>query len=172
MTWALCSVLIAFAIYLIYNGIAIKWFGIPNSLSNTFYLYKQKKEWMRIFFPIMMVLLVAFLMPAWLEISAASALQFLAFLASGGILFVGIAPAFMSSDLANKVHTYSAIGAVVFSLLWVIFVSKAWFMILIWFAVIVLIAWLTKTWKSALIYWLETVAFMSTFTSIFIYFLI
>ena len=96
MTWALSSVLIAFAIYLVYNGIAIKLFGIPNSLSNTFYLYKQKKEWMRIFFPIMMVLLVAFLMPAWLEISAASALQFLAFFASGGILFVGTAPAFIS----------------------------------------------------------------------------
>lgn len=172
MTWALISVLIAFAIYLIYNGIVIKLFGIPNSLSNTFYLYKQKKEWMRIFFPIMMVLLVAFLMPAWLEISAASALQFLAFFASGGILFVGTAPAFMSSDLENKVHTYSAIGAVAFALLWVIFVSKAWFMIPIWFAVIALIAWLTKTWKSALIYWLETVAFMSTFTSIIIYFLI
>lgn len=172
MTWALISVLIAFAIYLVYNGIAIKLFGIPYSLSDTFYLYKQKKEWMRIFFPIMMVLLVVFLMPAWLEISAASALQFLAFFASGGILFVGTAPAFMSSDLENKVHTYSAIGAVVFALLWVIFVSKAWFMIPIWFAVIALIAWLTKTWKSALIYWLENVAFMSTFTSIFIYFLI
>ena len=172
MTWALSSVLIAFAIYLIYNGIAIKLFGIPNSLSNTFYLYKQKKEWMRILFPIMMVLLVVFLMPAWLEISAASALQFLAFFASGGILFVGTAPAFMSSDLENKVHTYSAIVAAVFALLWVIFVSKAWFMIPIWFAVIALIAWLTKTWKSALIYWLENVAFMSTFTSILIYFLI
>ena len=172
MTWALISVLIAFAIYLVYNGITIKLFGIPNSLSNTFYLYKQKKEWMRIFFPIMMLLLVVFLMPAWLEISAGSALQFLAFFASGGLLFVGAAPAFMRSDLENNVHTYSAIGAVVFALLWVIFVSKAWFMILIWLAVIALIAWLTKTWKSALIYWLENVALMSTFTSIIIYFLI
>ena len=172
MTWALISVLMAFAIYLIYNGITIKLFGIPNSLSNTFYLYKQKEEWMRIFFPTMMVLLVVFLMPAWLEISAASALQFLVFFAASGLLFVGSAPAFMSSDLENKVHTYSAIGAVVFALLWVIFASKAWFMIPIWFAVIALIAWLTKTWKSALIYWLENVTFMSTFTSILIYFLI
>ena len=60
MTWALISVLIAFAIYLIYNGIAIKLFGVPHSLSNTFYLYKRKKKWMRIFFPIMMLLLVVF----------------------------------------------------------------------------------------------------------------
>ena len=172
ITWAFSCVLIAFIIYLIYNGVVIRLFGVPYSLSNTFYLFQSKKKWMRVLFPIMMVALVALLLPAWLEISAGSAWQFLAFFASGGILFTGAAPAFMSSDLENKVHTYSAIGAAVFALLWVIFVSKAWFMIPIWFAVIALIAWLTKTWKSALIYWLETVAFMSTFTSIIIYFLI
>ena len=172
MPWTLICILTAILIYAIYNLMAIKFFGVPKSLSDTYYLYKNKKKWTRVLFPIMMVSMVAFLMPAWLEISAASALQFLAFFASGGILFVGTAPAFMSSDLENKVHTYSAIGAAVFALLWVIFVSKAWFMIPIWFVVIALIAWLTKTWKSALIYWLETVAFMSTFTSILIYFLI
>lgn len=170
--WTLICVSIAFAIYLIYNGFVIRLFGVPNSLSNTFYLYKQKRKWMRFLFPAMMVILVTLLLPAWLEISAGNVLQFLAFFAAAGLLFVGAAPAFMSSDLENKVHTYSAIGSVLFALLWIIFVSKTWFMIPIWFAVIALIAWLTKTWKSASIYWLENVAFMSTFTSILIYFLI
>lgn len=172
MTWALISVLMAFAIYVIYNGIAIKLFGIPHSLSNTFYLFKSKNKWLQFLFPAMMVILVVLLLPAWLEISAGSALQFLAFFSASGLLFVGASSAFMSSDLEDKVHTYSAIGSVIFALLWVIFVSKAWIMIPIWLTVIALIAWLTKTWKSALIYWLENVAFMSTFTSILIYFLI
>lgn len=165
-------VIIAFIIYLIYNCYAIKLFGVPWSLSNTFYLFKNKKKWMCVLFPIMMLLVVFLLMPAWLEISEGSNLQFLAFLASGSLAFVGAAPAFMSSSLENRVHTYSAITAAIFSLLWVVFVSKLWWVILIWLAVIALIAWLTKTWKSALIYWLENVAFMSTFTAILIYFLI
>ena len=172
ITWAFSCVLIAFIIYLIYNGVVIRLFGVPYSLSNTFYLFQSKKKWMRVLFPIMMVALVALLLPAWLEISAGSAWQFLAFFASGGILFTGAAPAFMSSDLENKVHTYSAIAAVVFALLWVIIVSKMWALILVWLAVIALIAYLTKTWKTSFIYWLETVAFMSTFTAILVCFLI
>lgn len=51
MSWSLICVFIAFIIYLVYNGIAIKLFGIPESLSDTYYLYKDKKDWMRIFFP-------------------------------------------------------------------------------------------------------------------------
>lgn len=169
MPWTLICILTAILIYAIYNLMAIKFFGVPKSLSDTYYLYKNKKKWTRVLFPIMMVSMVAFLMPAWLEISAASALQFLAFLASGGILFVGTAPAFMSSNLENKVHTYSAIAAALFSLLWVILVGKMWYMILFWLILLTITAIVTKTWKTSYIYWLETVAFLSTFSSILIY---
>lgn len=172
MTWPFICVLIAFLIYLIYNGIVIRLFGVPNSLSNTFYLFKSKNKWLRFLFPVMMVILVALLLPAWLEISIGSALQFLAFFAASGLLFVGAAPAFMSSNLENKVHTYSAIAAAILALLWIIFVSKIWAVILVWFFAIALIAFLTKTWKTSFVYWLETVAFMSTFTAILICFLI
>lgn len=170
--WTLICVSIAFAIYLIYNGFAIHFFGIPKSLSDTFYLYKKKKDWLRILFPIMMMSLVALLMPAWLEISAGTSLQFLVALASAGIMFTGAAPAFMSSDLENKVHTYSAIGAAVFALLWVIFVSHMWWLIPVWFVITALIAVLTKSVKKSLIFWLETIAFLSTFVSIIGYYLL
>jgi hypothetical protein len=119
----------------------------------------------------MMVSMAGLLLPAWLEISALSSLQFTAFLAAAGIIFTGSAPAFKSNDLEKKVHTVSALVAAVFALLWVIFVSKLWFIILIWLAVIALIAFITKTIKSSYIYWLETVAFMSTFTSILFFLL-
>ena len=79
MTWTIIFVFIAFAIYLTYNGVAIGLLGVPNSLSETYYLYMNKNNWMKIFFPIMMMLLVALLMPAWIEISIGSDLQFLAF---------------------------------------------------------------------------------------------
>lgn len=169
MSWSLICVFIAFIIYLIYNGIAIKLFGIPESLSDTYYLYKEKKDWMRIFFPLMMFSMVGLLMPAWLEISTGSMLQFLAFLAAASIAFVGAAPTFKNGGMDYKVHSISAYCAAVFSILWVVLVSKLWIMPIIWFVFITLLAILTKSVKTSSIYWLETIAFMSTFMSIMIY---
>lgn len=169
MSWSLICVFIAFIIYLVYNGIAIKLFGIPESLSDTYYLYKEKKDWMRIFFPLMMFSMVVLLMPAWLEISAGSMLQFLAFLAAASIAFVGAAPTFKNGGMDYKVHSISAYCAAAFSILWVILVSKLWIMPIIWLVLITLLALLTKSVKTSTIYWLETVAFMSTFMSIMVY---
>ena len=171
MSWILTCVIVAFLLYLVYNGIALGLFGVPQSLSMTFYLFQEKKKWTRIFFPIMMISIAFLLLPAWLEISVLSSLQFLSFLAAAGIMFVGAAPAFKSSGLENIVHMTSAIVAAIFALLWVILVSKLWWVILVWSAIIGLIMLVTKTVKSSYIYWLETIAFMSTFTSILVYYL-
>ena len=166
MTWIITFVLIAFFIYLVYNGAALRLFGVPKSLSMTYYLLEEKKKWSRIFFPITMTSVVAMLLPAWLELSEGSPFQFTAFLAAAGILFVGAAPAFMNNRLENLVHIVSAIVAAVFALLWVVLVSKMWLIIVMWLAFIALVAFLTKSVKSSYTYWLETVAFMATFTSI------
>ena len=170
MSWIIICVFIAFFIYLIYNGITLKLFGVPKSLSMTFYLLQDKKNWTRIFFPIMMVGMAFLLLPAWLEISVGSLFQFLAFLTVTGIIFVGAVPTFKSSDLENTVHMTSAIVAAIFAILWVILVSKLWWTIVLWIATLGLTMWLTKTIKSSYIYWLETIAFMSTFTSIIAYY--
>lgn len=172
MDWKIFCVIAAFAIYLIYNVVALWLFGVPKSLSMTYYLYKEKKkDWMGIFFPIMMLSIVAFLTPAWLEISEGSNLQFTAFLAVGGIMFTGAAPAFKSSSLENNVHTGSAIFSALFAIIWVMLVAKMWFVIVIWFFILMISAIVTKSVKKSYIYWLETVAFLSTFTSAFIFYL-
>lgn len=162
------SIIIAAVIYAVYNAVALAFFGVPESLSNTYYLYQAKcnKGWL---FCAMMYLVVAFMMPAWITMSEGSDFQFLAFLAPASIAFVGTAPKFKDSDLENKVHTYSAYIAAACSLLWVTLVTPYWWTILAWAGLVAIIAWLTKTWKSALIYWLETVAFGATFTSTIIF---
>lgn len=172
MSWILYLVLGAFALYLCYNFAALSLFGAPKSLSNTFYLFQERKPWQRFLFPVMMVGMAFLLLPAWLEISAASPLMFMAFFAAGGILFTGAAPAFNSGQMENRVHTISAIFAATFALLWVIFVAKLWWFIIVWFVLIALISLLTNTWKTSYVYWLETVAFMSTFTAIIAFFLL
>jgi hypothetical protein len=170
MDWKLIFTLAAFVIYAIYNAAALTLFSVPKSLSMTFYLFQDRKKWLRIFFPIMMISMAGLLMPAWLEMSEGSNFQFTAFLAAAGIIFTGSAPAFKSSDLENRVHMTSAVVAAIFALLWVALVGQLWYFILIWFIVIAIIAYVTKTVKSSYIYWLETVAFMSTFTAIVSYY--
>ena len=171
MDWKLILLLTAFFIYWAYNMVALSVFGVPKSLSMTYYLFKERKEWQRLLFPIMMLSMAGLLIPVWLEMSEGSNLQFMSFLAGAGIMFTGTVPTFKSSKLEDRVHTISAIVAAVFALLWVFFVAHLWYIILIWFVIVTLIALLSSSIKTSLVYWLETVAFMSTFMSIIIYYL-
>lgn len=168
MTLTTISIIVATCIYVAYNAICLALFGIPESLSNTYYLWKEKsnKGWL---FPLMMYAVVAFMMPAWITLSEGSDFQFLAFLAPAAIAFVGTAPAFKSDDLENVVHTTAAIVAAICSLAWVAVITPYGWMILVWFGFIALAAILTSSYKTCLVYWLEQVAFGATFTSAILY---
>ena len=168
MTLTTISIIVATCIYVAYNAISLALFGIPESLSNTYYLWKERsnKGWL---FPLMMYAVVALMMPAWITMSEGSDFQFLAFLAPAAIAFVGTAPAFKSDDLENVVHTTAAIVAAICSLAWVAVITPYWWMILVWFGFIALAAILTSSYKICLVYWLEQVAFGATFTSAILY---
>lgn len=168
MTLTTISIIIATIIYVAYNAVSLALFGVPESLSNTYYLYKEKrnKGWL---FPLMMYAVVAFMMPAWITMSEGSDFQFLAFLAPAAIAFVATAPAFKSDDLENVVHSTAAIVAAICSLAWVAVITPYWYMILVWFGFIALASVLTSSYKSCLVYWLEQVAFGATFTSAILY---
>jgi hypothetical protein len=162
------SIIIATVIFVAYNAVAIAIFGIPESLSNTYYLYKEKcnKGWL---FCIMMYAVVLLMMPAWIGLSEGSNWQFLAFLAPASIMFVGTAPRFKDSDLENRVHSISAIIAAICSLVWVAIVTPFWWVILICLGLVILAAVFTSSYKTAYVYWLEQVAFGSTFTAAIMY---
>ena len=168
MTLTTISIIIATAIYAAYNAVSLAYFGVPHSLSMTYYLWKEKAN-IGYLFPCMMYMVVAFMMPAWISLSEGGNFQFLAFLAPASIAFVGTAPAFLSSDLEGKVHTISAILAAVCSLAWVCIVTPYWWVILIWLGFIALASILTSSYKTAYVYWLEQVAFLSTFTAAILY---
>jgi hypothetical protein len=160
----------AIFMFFIYNAIALLLFGVPKSLSMTYYLFKDRVDTLKWLFPSMMTLLAVFLMPCWLEISEGSPFQFTAFLSAAGVLFVGAAPAFKSSSLENMVHQVSAYICAAAAIAWICLVTPYWWIILIVLAVIALLAYVTKTIKSSYIYWLEMVAFISTFISIVAYY--
>lgn len=169
MNWVIICVLLAFLIYFSYNILVISNFGVPHSLSQTYYLFKEKKEWMKILFPIMMILVATLLLPSWIVLSSGNNFQFTAFLSAMGIMFTGACPTFANSKMEDRVHTYSAYFAAIMSILWIILVSKLWWMILLWGIIILGYAFLFKNWKNKLIYWFETIVFLSTFSSMIYY---
>lgn len=168
MSMVTTSIIIAACTYAAYNAVSLAFFGVPRSLSNTYYLYEDRcnKGWL---FCAMIYLVVAFMMPAWITMSEGSDFQFLSFLAPASLMFVGTAPRFKDSMMENRVHSASAIIAATCSLLWVGLVTPYWWVIIAWAGLVAAISWLTKTWKSGLVYWLETVAFGATFTSTIIF---
>lgn len=168
MTLTTISIIAATAIYLAYNAICLALFSIPESLSNTYYLWKERSN-KGYLFCLIMYAVVALMMPAWITLSEGSNFQFLAFLAPASIAFVGTAPRFKDSQLESRVHTVSAIIAAACSLLWVMLVTPYWWMMLIWLGFIALAAILTSSYKTCLVYWLEQVAFGSTFTAAILY---
>lgn len=162
------SIIIATVIFVAYNAVSLANFGVPHSLSMTYYLWKEQSN-KGYLFCVMMYAVVALMMPAWITMSEGSIFQFLAFLAPASIAFVGTAPAFLSSDLENRVHTVSAIIAAICSILWIILVTQYWRVIVIWAGFVALAAIFTSSYKSAYTYWLETIAFGATFTAAIMY---
>jgi hypothetical protein len=168
MTLITISIIAAIAIYLVYNAISLANFGIPKSLSDTYYLWKVRngRGW---YFSLMMYAVVTLMMPAWITMSEGSDFQFLAFLAPAAIAFVGTAPRFKDTNLENHVHMTSAYLAAAFALAWVALVTPYWWAILIWLCIVAAISVLTSSYKTCLVYWLETIAFGSTFTATIMY---
>ena len=162
----------AIFLFVAYNIIALMLFGVPKSLSMTYYLFKGRENSLKTLFPAMIILLCIFLMPCWIELSVGSPFQFLSFLSPASLMFVGLAPAFNDNKMEGLVHSIAAYICAGLSILWIILVTPFWWIILIVLGLVAVIAVLTKTWKTSYIYWLETVAFTSTFISITIYYIL
>lgn len=160
----------AIFLYLIYNVVALSLFGVPHSLSMTYYLFKERSNTLRYLFPSMMICMAMFLAPCWLELSKNSDFQFTAFLSIAGMIFVGGSPSFMSSKLESKIHDISAYLASSAAIAWIVLVTPYWYVIPIIFSLFAIIAIATKTAQNCYIFWLENVAIVSTFIAMIMYF--
>ena len=162
----------ALLIFTVYNYVSLRLFGVPKSLSETYYLWQNEQRGMGAMFTAMMASVAITLMPAWLTISDAVGgweknFTFLAFLAAGSIAFVGAAPAFRGCELESKVHSISAKCAAAFSLLWCCVVCRRTaYIVPVAAAVVWATAFATKTAKSCSVYWWEMCAFVATFATI------
>lgn len=192
----LILVFIAVAIFTIYNAVSIKLFGIPTSLSDTYYLYcglgvtkfGNKGKFLGYIFTTMMFSMAFLLMPAWLEITESmggwqSNLTVLPFLTASAIAFVGAAPAFRNIGIENRVHMIAAKLCAVFAIAWCAIVC-------FWYGIVIVVASIGLVWLFGLFlewimtknhnkfsdaikflkrhsdYWWEMCAFIATFVTV------
>ena len=162
---------LSFLSFIVYNSVAIGLFGIPGSMSKTYYLYEEKKKGLGWLFTGFMLLMGMTMMPGWIEISNAkgpweSYLTFLAFIAAAMIVFVGFAPRYRE-NLEGSVHMISAKICAAAALIWDFVVCwEIWYVPICGAVIPAIVATATKTWKSGRDYWLEMIAFDATFATI------
>ena len=152
-------IIISFVIFLAYLIATYAWFGIPYSISDTYYKLEARKPGAGWLFSAMCVSVGGLLMPALLDMTA-DHYQFSVFLACAGLIFVGAAPQFKLS-LTNVVHYGSAAVCCVFSQVWVI-LSGCWWVSLLSFTICLLLANRDRKWM----FWIEIAAIGATYLTI------
>lgn len=170
---------IGIGIFIAYNIVMLCLFGVPSSLSNTFYLLQQRfgknAGW---FFTIMLYIVCGLLIAPWISVTEVISswshyLTVLPFAAVASLLFVGTAPNFRDGGLPHNVHMICAGLTAAFSIAWVAIVCwKVAYIIPVWLFLCGAIAHATKTAKSGRDWWLEMAAFGATFTTIIVELLI
>ena len=149
--------LINFTAYVL---LMILMFGVPTSLSNTFYLLQDKRKWMASAFVLLMYSIAITLVSPIID-HTPDGLQIFAFLPIVGIGFVGAAPLFKGED--SLVHKIAALTAAGGSIFWVLLTHIDYWPYPVFSAIIFgTIMLLSKTVK-CYIFWAEMVVFYSMY---------
>lgn len=154
-------VVVSLVVFLVYLAGVYVYFGVPASISDTYYKLEKRKKGAGWLFTGMCWAVTGMLLPAWLDMTP-DVYQFSAFLACAGLLFVGAAPQFKLS-LTGWVYYGSAAVCCASAVLWCI-LSGYWFITLIVFLVY---GWITLRYGKPM-FWIELAALTSTYICIFI----
>lgn len=149
------------ALFCLYTGICISQFGIPASLSDTYYLLGGEKR-CGYAFSLTLFAVVMLIIAYWFTITEEQ-WQFLVFLSAGGLVLVGAAPLFKGRD--SGWHTAFALICAACAIVWTIATGHVWCLVV----ATLLIAGagaVTRTLKDCRIFWLEMIAFGTTFSSL------
>ena len=145
-------------------AILIAKFGVPKSLSESFYNLGGRKGKGYLFY--LMLAITVFLLIAPLVEAA----QYWGFLTAASLAFVGAAAAFKDDKTQKIVHITSAL----LSALCACFTLYTMGELIVLIPVIIIVvtsALLTKTVKQSLTFWMEMIPMYSIFTGLIIYFL-
>lgn len=149
MMWISFSIIFSYLVFVLFK------FGIPRSISDTYYLL-GKYGWL---FQLALAATALTAVPMLIDRSTEDT-RFLAFLACAGLLFVSAAPLF-KLELEGKVHYTSAVICCVCLVLWQVF-NTSWIVPLVAFGLVLIPMLRDKkcTW------WLEIATIVSTYVSL------
>ena len=104
--------LVAAILFVAYVVLECHFFGVPISISNSFYLYNSKKNGLGYVFTMFLFAEAFLIMFSMLSMSEGHWYQFMGFIPAVGIAMCGCAPRTKESDLENNIHVAGAmIGA-------------------------------------------------------------
>lgn len=138
-----------------YLAFVIAKFGIPKSISETYYLL-GKHGWL---FQVTLFSVAFLVVPTLIDRSSENT-RFLAFLACAGLAFVAAAPLF-KMELEGKVHYVSAAICCVGLVLWQVF-NACWIIPLLCFLTVLIPMVKDKKYM----WWLEIAAIVSAYVSL------
>jgi hypothetical protein len=158
-------------LFILYNVIAILLFGIPESLTKTFYKYKAHHDSFKFMYYVFVALMCILLTPCWLKLSKTNFAQDVAVINILALIFMGASPIILKgedtdrplTDLFEKLISYCCS---IFFILWIVAATPYWWIILLTAIIVTLISIITKSWNKCYTYWIEIIAFASTFIAI------
>ena len=155
MLFTLIACTVMAVAYIVYTMIEAK--GIPESLSATYYLIGDN-GWL---FQAVMMGIGVFLLPVWLELTEMHR-QWCVFLACGGLVFVGSAPAFRL-ELQGAIHYSAAVLCCISAVVWQI-LEGLWDVTLFFgfFGFM-----LTLTWRDRYMWFIECAVIGSLFCNLY-----
>lgn len=155
--------LIAFALFILYVWVAISNFGIPKSISNTYYLYEEKAKGLGYLFTAFLWIEAFLIVSIMIVMGDGSPWQFVGFLCPSGLAFCGCAV--LSKDkgtLEGHVHYFGAYLGAIAGVVWCcIFVETKFTLIelLCMSGFFLACASRTKTLRSSFTFWSELAVF-------------
>jgi hypothetical protein len=158
-------------LFILYNVIAILLFGIPESLTKTFYKYKAHHDSFKFMYYVFVALMCILLTPCWLKLSKTNFAQDTAVINILALIFMGASPIILKgedtdrplTDLFEKLISYCCS---MFFIIWIVAATPYWWIILLTAIIVTLISIITKSWNKCYTYWIEIIAFASTFIAI------
>ena len=162
--------IISLVVFVGYVTAIVARYGVPTSISESYYL--MPKKYGAPIFSAFCLLVALPLMIYWFDASPEQ-WRFLVFLACAPLIFVGVACEF-KADLTSTVHFVSAIASAVFSQLWIVINTPLW-PVSVGLLLLALVASVCVKGRdadgnrrSAWLFWMELAAFVSPYVVLMI----
>ncbi|MDR1557290.1 MAG: hypothetical protein LBS88_09730 [Tannerellaceae bacterium] len=152
--------LISAIVFIVYLVFIIAMFGIPASVSDSFYSLNAKKKDLGYLFTLWCYLTGIPAIALMLSQSDGRWFQMFGFFAGGALCFVGTAPLF--KDRERRIHSVSAFACAIAALLWIVF-SGYW---RIPAALLLPAVFALVKWKKQRVFWAEIWIFVSTYLTL------